>query len=342
MTSVPSSLFLHGGNLDEAARYYGHHLEDMTDLSTGISPLSYPLASDQFKSADWQALPRKTEEDNLIAVARRAYNVVQTAELCLGSGSQSLLQAAARLMESACTVWIPAPTYSEHGRVWQQAGHKVVTSADMPCDARCAVIVNPNNPDGRVYEREMLLQLADELSQKGGFLLLDEAFIDCNPALSLMASADVKGLVILRSLGKFFGLAGLRVGFATGHKDIITSLRHQIGPWPLATPSITAATYALNDEKWAHMHRRELAVLLDRMQQILAASQIKIIGRTGLFITVSDPDARALHAVLAGQAIWVRAFEYEPEWLRFGLTADETVFRKVTACLIKWRRQTKD
>jgi len=134
----------------------------------------------------------------------------------------------------------------------------------------------------------------------------------------------------------------LRVGFAAGHKDIITSLRHQIGPWPLATPSITAATYALNDEKWAHMHRRELAVLLDRMQQILAASQIKIIGRTGLFITVSDPDARALHAVLAGQAIWVRAFEYEPEWLRFGLTADETVFRKVTACLIKWRRQTKD
>ena len=84
MTSVPSSLFLHGGNLDEAARYYGHHLEDMTDLSTGISPLSYPLASDQFKSADWQALPRKTEEDNLIAAARRAYNVVQTAELCLG------------------------------------------------------------------------------------------------------------------------------------------------------------------------------------------------------------------------------------------------------------------
>lgn len=342
MTTVPSSLFLHGGNLDEAARYYGHHLEDMTDLSTGISPLSYPLASAQVDSTDWQALPRKTEENNLISVARRAYNSSKTADICLGPGSQSLLQAAARLMDSACTVWIPAPTYSEHGRVWQQAGHKVVTSADMPQDARCAVIVNPNNPDGRVYDRDVLLQLADMLYQKGGFLLLDEAFIDCNPALSLMTSADVKGLVILRSLGKFFGLAGLRVGFAAGHKDIITHLRRQIGPWPLATPSITAATYALNDEKWAHMHRRELAILLDRLQQILDASQIKIIGQTGLFITVSDPNARALHALLAGQAIWVRAFEYEPEWLRFGLTADETVFHKLIACLRKWRRQTKD
>ena len=342
MTSFPSSLFLHGGNLDEAARYYGHRLEDMTDLSTGISPLSYPLATAQFDSADWQALPQKIDEDNLIAVARRAYNLPETADLCLGPGSQSLLQAAARLMDSACTVWIPAPTYSEHTRVWYQAGHNVVTSPIMPQDTRCAVIVNPNNPDGRVYGRDTLLKLAEKLYQKGGFLLLDEAFVDCNPALSVMSCADVNGLVILRSLGKFFGLAGLRVGFAAGHKGIINHLRHQRGPWPLATPSITAARYALDDNKWADLHRRELASLLDRMQQILAVSDLNIIGQTGLFITVSDPDARALHTLLAEEAIWVRAFQYEPEWLRFGLTADEAVFCKLTACLVKWRRQTKD
>ena len=337
MTPAPSSLFLHGGNLDEAARYYGHQPDEMTDLSTAISPICYPLPASQFDVADWQALPRSTDEDRLMSVARRAYCVSGAAGLCLGPGSQSLLRAVPRLMEKPCRVWIPELTYSEHSLAWQQAGHEVIPTSQMPQDVVCAVLVNPNNPDGRLHDTKMLEELCTSLAEKGGFLLLDEAFIDCDPELSLMPFAGQKGLIILRSLGKFFGLAGLRVGFAAGHPQDIEKLKCDIGPWPVATPSLIGATCALDDHKWIASHRQDLAVLSQQMRDLLEAYRLDIVGQTGLFVTVCDNDALALHERLAREALWVRAFSNAPTWIRFGLTADRAVFQKLQACLIKWR-----
>ena len=337
MTTAPSSLFIHGGNCDEAASHYGYQPDEMTDLSTGISPICYPLPASLPNVADWQALPRSLDEERLMSAARRAYCVSGAAGLCLGPGSQSLLRAVPRLMEKPCCVWISEPTYSEHALAWQQAGHQVIPSSQMPKDAVCAVLVNPNNPDGRLYDTKMLKELCAGLAEKGGFLLLDEAFIDCAPELSLMPLAGQKGLIILRSLGKFFGLAGLRVGFAMGHPEDIEKLRCDIGPWPVATPSLLAATCALDDHKWIASHRLELAVLSQQMRDLLEAYRLDIVGQTGLFVTVCDNDALALHDRLARDAMWVRAFSYAPKWIRFGLTADKAIFQKLEACLLKWR-----
>ncbi len=338
MTPAPSSLFLHGGNLDEAARYYGHQPDEMTDLSTGISPICYPLLASQFDVADCQPLPRSSDEERLMLVARRAYCVSRSAGLCLGSGSQSLLRAVPRLIEKPCRVWIPEPTYSEHALAWHKADHQVIHSNQMPQNAVCAVLVNPNNPDGRLHDDKMLKELCINLAEKGGFLLLDEAFIDCDPELSLMPFVGQKGLIILRSLGKFFGLAGLRVGFAAGHPEDIEKLRYDIGPWPVATPSLLAATCALDDQKWIASHRQELAILSQQMRDLLEAYRLDIVGQTGLFVTVCDDDALALHERLAFDGMWARAFSDAPTWIRFGLTADKAVFQKLEACLIKWRR----
>lgn len=337
MTPAPSSLFLHGGNRDQAAHHYGHQPDEMTDLSTGISPICYPLPTAQFNLADWQTLPRSSDEDRLMSVARRAYCLSGAASLCLGPGSQSLLRAVPRLMKKPCCVWIPEPTYSEHALAWQKAGHRVIPSSKIPQDAVCAVLVNPNNPDGRLHDAKMLEELCTSLAEKGGFLLLDEAFIDCVPKLSLMPLASRKGLIILRSLGKFFGLAGLRVGFAAGHPEDIENLRDDIGPWPVATPSLLAATCALDDDEWIASHRLDLAVLSQRMRDLLEAYQLDIVGQTGLFVTVCDNDALGLHDRLACEALWVRAFSYAPTWIRFGLTANKAVFQKLESCLIKWR-----
>jgi cobalamin biosynthetic protein CobC len=310
----------HGGDLTEAMARYGGSPQMWLDLSTGVNPWPWPVPG-ELPGAAWQRLPSRADEDALIAAAREAYGVPARAEVVAAAGTQSLIQWLPRLA-SAGAVAIVEPTYNEHALAWRMAGHEVIARAgleDLPDAVRHAVVVNPNNPDGRVTSRAVLAGAAARLRDRGGWLVVDEAFADTEPEISAVGLCVDLPVVVLRSFGKFYGLAGLRLGFAIAHKDIAQRVALALGPWPCSGPALTIGTAALRDHQWAHGTREALQHQARELDTVLAAAGFRIVGGTGLFRLVQRADANQVHASLAAQHIWCRHFEWADDLLRFGL-----------------------
>jgi cobalamin biosynthetic protein CobC len=145
------------------------------------------------------------------------------------------------------------PTYGELSRCWRDAGRPVTVIAGIdavPPDGRIVVLANPNNPDGRVIAPDRLLALAETLARRGGMLIVDEAFADCDPSASVSPAAGAPGLLVLRSFGKFFGLAGVRLGFALAQPGLAEDFRSALGPWPVSGPALAIGERALADDAW--------------------------------------------------------------------------------------------
>jgi cobalamin biosynthetic protein CobC len=189
----------------------------------------------------------------------------------------------------------------------------------MPDDASVVIVANPNNPDGRTTDPAKLVALAEQLGDAGGFLVVDEAFADVAPDISLVP--DLAGLpaVVLRSFGKFYGLAGLRLGFLIGDRSIVSLVEQLLGDWPVSGPAVAIGAAALADDDWRDTTRRRLATDADRFGDILASHRLHTIGGTDLFALVEDDDAPEIHDRLARQGIWTRVFADRPRWLRLGL-----------------------
>lgn len=299
----------HGGKLREAATRWKIPLADWLDLSTGISPQPYPLPAPPAEV--WQRLPE--EEDGLEAAARDYYG---TARLLALPGSQAAIQWLPRLIEPG-RVAMPEPLYNEHPAAWRAAGHALV-EWNAPSDY--AVLCNPNNPTGARHTRAELLERARGLR----LLVIDEAFIDAEPTESLIGNAE--NVIVLRSLGKFFGLAGARVGFAFGAAELLDRLADALGPWSISHPARWAARQALADRAWQAAQRERLVAGSQRLAALLS-----VIGTpTGcaLFQYVATPRAAELHESLARRGILVRRFE-NPAALRFGLPGDEDQWRRL-------------
>jgi cobalamin biosynthetic protein CobC len=233
-------------------------------------------------------------------------------------------------------VAVLGPTYSEHAYRWAQAGHRVHQAADLaalPTECRYVVLVNPNNPTGAVHEPEGLLSLAARLAAREGYLIVDEAFCDVLPARSLAAFAGEPGLLILRSFGKFFGLAGLRLGFLLGPAEIIARARVRIGPWPVNGPALAVAAQAYGDGDWIAAHRRVLAGQAAKLRTLLAAHG-EIVGGTDLFVLLHSERAGDILARLAAVHIHVRDFADHQTWLRFGLPGGEAAWSRLQDALI--------
>jgi len=329
MTEAPPGVPGHGGNLARATALYGEPQAGWIDLSTGINPEPYPFDPPPLQAMT--RLPEAADEAALADAAARFYGTPAT--VVPGAGSQAFIQLLPKLRPVG-RIAVLSPTYTEHAYAWREAGHaveEVVPDGDLSgYDA--VVAVNPNNPDGRRLTVDRLLALHGRLAAKGGWLVVDEAFGDCEPAGSLAPRAGGKGLVVLRSFGKFFGLAGLRLGFALTEAELAMDLRRALGPWSVAGPAIAIGRQALADQAWHQQTRSRLAAARERLDGLLAEAGHRVLGGTDLFRLVAT-DGRALHERLARAGIWTRAFERDPNILRLGLPGGEAEWKRLAAAL---------
>jgi cobalamin biosynthesis protein CobC len=305
----------HGGNLALAAKQYGIALEHWLDLSTGINPQGYPIPA--IPAQLWQRLP--LENDGLIEAACAFYGcqfVLPTA------GSQAALQALPQL-RAPCKIAMPRTMYQEHAQAWQRHDHTLSFFDDKPNQATLeqadvVLLCNPNNPTAMQFSPEYLLKLHAQLAARGSWLILDEAFIDATPSASIAAHTHLEGLFVLRSLGKFFGLAGARVGFLLAPKHWLNKAQEIIGPWTLTGASRFIALQALSDGAWQVSARIQLAADSARLTDLLSKYGLVPAAKTRLFQFVLTPRAIETQQALAQQGVWVRLFA-EVTALRFGL-----------------------
>jgi len=331
-SSSAAALPLHGGDLAAAEARWGHPAEGWLDLSTGINPHPYPLPP--LPPAVWARLPGAEAEAALIWAARRRFDAPDRAEIVAAPGSQALIQAVPRLRPPG-PVAILAPTYAEHARAWSANGHDVSVVSDPAAadPAGVVVVVNPNNPTGRRLDPAGLIALSDKIAAAGGLLVVDEAFADPHPDLSLIPALP-SATVVLRSFGKFHGLAGLRLGFAvTGETALAEGLHRGFGPWAVSGPALAVGTAALNDDAWADANRIRLAADQTRLVALLTASGLELVGGTPLFTLVRHPEAARIWDRLGQAGILVRAFPAQPDWLRIGLPADDTGYQRLERAL---------
>jgi cobalamin biosynthetic protein CobC len=324
---------LHGGDLAAARRRFPGAPEPFVDLSTGINPNSYPLP--QLSPDIFARLPEPAALERLAATAARAYGASAPDQVAAAPGTQILLAPVFALVPAGRAA-VLGPTYAEHARVATLAGHRTtaVTDLDGLRAVDLAIVVNPNNPNGRVVGKDTLLALAEEKRRRGGLLVVDEAFADVGPpGLSLGPEVGRVPIVVLRSFGKFHGLAGLRLGFALAAPELAARLRAGLGPWAVSGPAIAAGQAALSDPAWATAMRSILARDAARLDAMLTAAKLELVGGTSLFRLVRSEAAAALFARLGAAGLLVRRFEEQPTWLRFGLPGEEAAWRRLAAAL---------
>lgn len=321
----------HGGRVRAAAKRYGIPERHWLDLSTGINPDGWPVPA--IPGEIWQGLPQ--DDDGLADAASSFYG---TARLLPVAGSQAAIQALPRL-RAHCSVSLLATAYAEHEYAWRQHGHEVhrVSGAEILQSASdVVVIVNPNNPTGRLYSVAELLGLHERLAARGGWLVVDEAFMDATPEYSLAPFCPREGLIVLRSLGKFFGLAGARVGFVLAQDAVLQPLAEMLGPWPVAAPSRYVAKLALNDTCWQKTTRQTLHSAALRLSELLVRHGLPLAGGNSLFQWVCIDDAASVHHCLAQQGLLTRLFD-TPASLRFGLPRSEENWDRLDAALSEIR-----
>lgn len=309
----------HGGNLAVAANQYSIPIENWLDLSTGINPNNYPIAD--IPASAWQKLP--LDNDGLIEAACAYYDC----QFALPSaGSQAALQVLPKLRK-ASKVAMPQLMYQEHANAWLRYGHEVIRFDVYPDESiiknvDVVLLCNPNNPTATQFSQLELLDWHGQLAQRGGWLIVDEAFIDATPQHSIAQHAYLEGLFVLRSLGKFFGLAGARVGFLLGTKQALLNAQEEIGPWSITGPSRLTAKQALLDKAWQEKMHLLLPECSQRLAKLLTQYGLVPTASTALFQFIPTSQAIAWQQHFARQGIWVRRFK-EVSALRFGLPPDD-------------------
>lgn len=321
MPAVP-----HGGDLGAAAARYAIPLEQWMDCSTGINPWPYPAT---LSLEPLTVLPQADALQRLLKAARAAYGLSGDLAIVAAPGTQAILQWLPVLFPVR-TVAVLGPTYGEHARLWRAvATVRTVASLEEAVGADLTVVVNPNNPDGRIVPPADLAAFA-KTSEADGTprLIVDEAFCDVAPEASV---AGAKGTVVLKSFGKFFGLPGLRLGFVVGAPTWTQALQTALGPWAVGGSALAIGAMALADTAWIAATRSRLAKARARLDATLTANGLTVVGGTDLFRLVETDEAQALHHRLASEGIWTRRFDDAPNRLRMGLPADEARFAQTLA-----------
>lgn len=325
----------HGGRLREAAAQYDIPLAGWLDLSTGINPEPWPVPP--IPANCWQRLPESG--DGLEAAAATYYG---NANLLPVAGSQAAIQVLPTLMQTAVVACI-SPIYSEHPQAWQRAGHRLrfLQNAMLPRALAAAtpyvLLCNPNNPTADRHPHDIALDAAHQLKKRGGWLIVDEAFMDPTPEHSLTplaGTAEAPNLIVLRSIGKFFGLAGARVGFVFAAADLRERMQEAMGPWTISGPAREVARLALLDTTWQNAARNRLLAAGERLHQLL--SPLGEVKSTALFATLTSHQASELHEALARQGILTRRFDQQP-LLRFGLPGNEGEWQRLATALANWK-----
>ena len=324
-----SAFTRHGGALDVARRAFPQAPEPWLDLSTGINPRPYPV--EELAASDWTRLPEDGALARLEQAATASYRAPPWIETVAAPGTQAVIQRLPALLGGP-DVRILDRSYGEFARVFAAAGARPLTvaSPERLAGADVAVVVNPNNPDGRTLAPADLLPLAARV----GTLVVDEAFADALPSpASVVPQLPASRVVVLRSFGKIYGLAGLRLGFCLAPASLAGALRRALGPWPVSGPAITLGTRALADASWLAATRARLDGDGARLGYMLRQAGAEPLGHTPLFRLVAHAAAPALFVALARRGILVRPLAGEPRWLRFGLPGVEAEWRRLDEAL---------
>ncbi|MEB2847526.1 threonine-phosphate decarboxylase CobD [Endobacterium cereale] len=318
----------HGGNLAGASTRFPNAPKPWIDLSTGINPHAYPHSD--IASTAFCRLPEPSALHLLKCEAAAVYGAPSSKEVAAAPGTQILLPL---LVECAFGGSIPpgakaailSPTYAEHAHMARLAGFDLTETAQFEelFAADLALVVNPNNPDGRLIDRADLLRLATHMAAKGGLLVVDEAFMDVMPPEHSVAGDIGPSLAVLRSFGKFYGLAGLRLGFALAPAADVRRIEARLGPWAVSGPALQIATQALADRDWQSDMRKTLPADLRRLDDLLTTAGLDIVGGTSLFRLIRHSNASALYEQFGEAGILVRSFNERPKDLRFGLPSGE-------------------
>jgi len=309
----------HGGNINAARRLFPDAPEPWIDLSTGINPVPYPVGA--FNPAVWSRLPEPADLAALESAARVAYGATPAMGMVAAPGTQALIQWLPRLFP-ARRVGVLGFTYQEHATCWRDAGAEVIVVTYLAELAACdiGIVVNPNNPDGRLVSPGDLADVAAVLARRRGRLIVDEAFIDLMaPGSSLIPRAPAAGAIVLRSFGKTYGLAGLRLGFAAGSPADCALLRQALGPWAVSGPAIDIGCRALADEAWRAETAARLHTETTRLDRLLTRAGFDVAGGTPLFRLARHEQAAPAFEQLCRAGILTRPFQAKPHWLRFGL-----------------------
>lgn len=316
----------HGGNLHDAILRYQRPRENWLDLSTGINPQAYPVPA--IRSDAWHRLPEPSSA--LLDAAQSYYNAPQLLPV---AGTQAAIQGLPRL-RSLSKVVVAAPCYAEHAFQWRQAGHEVteiefsqLESAVANCDV--LVVCNPNNPTGEYVDAEILLRWSTQLALRGGWLIVDEAFGDVTPKTSVASHTAQAGLIVLRSVGKFFGLAGLRLGFVAAQPELLRMLADLLGPWTVSGPAQQIGLAALSDRVWQLATRKQLTENGQRLQQVIAANGIASTGCALYQYWPHSAPARFAEQ-MASHGVWIRHFTHG---VRIGLPPDEAGWLRLQQAL---------
>jgi cobalamin biosynthetic protein CobC len=323
----------HGGDLGWAGRRFPDAPEPWIDLSTGINPIPYPLPP--LAAEVWARLPQPDELRRLQAVAASIYGIAQGAEVVAAPGTQALIQWLPRFFASK-RVGILQTSYHEHGATWRASGAAVETVSELSALAKfdVGILVNPNNPDGRLIAPGDLVPLAQHFASSDGLLVIDEAFMDVVPGQSFAPHVPPQGTVILRSLGKIFGLAGLRLGFAITGPGFARTLREALGPWAVSGPAIRIGSQALEDQHWVTRATERLSADAARLDDLLGRAGFTIRGGTLLFRLAGHPNAAGWFERLGRAGILVRRFEGGPDQLRFGLPGSDEAWKRLSDVLV--------
>ena len=295
----------HGGGLDAAVARFGGTRADWVDLSTGINPVPYPIPD--LSTDAWTALPDQAAMERLLTAARAFWSVPDGVDIIAAPGASALIAQIPRLARAG-RVCIPAPTYNEHAAAFDMNGWELVTDQPASADVR----VHPNNPDGTVWSTDDL---------QADLRIIDESFCDVMPEASLIGHSTRPGTLILKSFGKFWGLAGLRLGFAIGDAQLIAQLRDHLGPWAVSGVAMEVGAQALEDTVWADRTRARLIVDAARLDTLFTAKGAELLGGTTLFRLYRVDDAAAWQSRLAQGHVWSRIFPYASDWIRIGLPA---------------------
>jgi cobalamin biosynthetic protein CobC len=327
----------HGGDLSAARRLFPGAAEPFVDLSTGINPNPYPVP--RLPADIFARLPDAAATARLATAAAKYYGAPSAAHIVAAPGTQILLPLVVGLVRPGRAA-ILSPTYNEHARAAKLAGHVVVQVGEFDAlgNADLAVVTNPNSPDGRLIDRDRLIALAGKLRPRGGVVVVDEAFMDAWPSGASLAGEVARGnVVVLRSFGKFFGLAGIRLGFALLDRPMAARLAAVLGPWAVSGPALAVGAAALADTAWIERTRSQLSAASQRLDTMLLDAGLAIAGGTTLFRLVRTQAASALFHHLGRAGILVRAFPDNATWLRFGLPAGEDDWRRLQNALAAFR-----
>ena len=322
----------HGGNLKEAEKIFGVPEEGWLDLSTGVNHGAY--SNVELTRPSLKMLPQQERLETLLDAARVFYNVPKELDIIAAPGSQVLIQQLPSLSFHR-RVSIVGPTYAEHARNWKEKGHRVniVNGIEDINNAEIVIVVNPNNPNGRVVTCNDLLAIIDEKIEENGLLIIDEAFADAQPEASIIPHLTNASTIVLRSFGKFFGLPGLRLGFAVGPPYQINLLEKKLGPWAVSGPAIEIGTRALNDTQWIATTRIRLQERCKKLDAIFERSGIEILGGTSLFRLIEYDRAEMLFHHLGNFGIYVRRFSEYKSWLRIGIPDASSDFVRLEKAL---------